>query len=285
MTGGRIMTIKHFMRYLTSLGLLVQFGLHPQPARADDLDCLIEPHQVINLSSPVEGVLEKVYVERGATVKKGQVVAQLESSLENATVTLARARAEVDAAIKSSEARLTHSASKLSRAEKLYKQDLISFADLQEAQTEKLLADMALANAIDNQRLAALELERANVARARNIIRSPITGVVVERFLSSGEYVSGQFKNDAPVVRIAQIDPLRVEAFAPLSLRNKIVVGMPAKLFIESPTNAMRTVRVSVIDRVVDAASGTFRVRSELPNPDHRVPAGLKCKLRFNEKS
>jgi RND family efflux transporter MFP subunit len=280
------MTIKQFMRSIISLSLLIQLlGFYPVAVRGDDLDCLIEPRQVINLSSPVEGVLDKVYVERGAIVKKGQVIAQLESSLENATVTLARARAEVDAAIKSNEARLTHSISKLSRAEKLYEKNLIPFADLQEAQTEKQLADMALANAFDNQRLAALELERANVARARNIIRSPITGVVVERFLSSGEYVSGQFKNDAPIVRIAQIDPLRVEAFAPLTLRSKIVVGMPAKVFIESPMNAMRTVRVSVIDPVVDPASGTFRVRSELPNSDHRVPAGLKCKLRFNEKS
>ena len=34
-------------------------------------------------------------------------------------------------------------------------------------------------------------------------------------------------------------------------------------------------------DRVVDAASGTFGVRLELPNPGYRLPAGLKCKVRF----
>ena len=170
---------------------------------------------------------------------------------------------------------------KLARSEKLYQRELISLADLQETQTEKRLAEMALLNAIDNQRLAALELERANVALARNTIRSPITGVVVERFLSPGEYVSGQFKSEAPILKIARIDPLRVEAFAPLSLRGKVLVGMPAKLLIEAPANSSYDVRVSVVDRVVDAASGTFRVRLELPNPNHRIPAGLKCKVRF----
>jgi multidrug efflux pump subunit AcrA (membrane-fusion protein) len=40
-------------------------------------------------------------------------------------------------------------------------------------------------------------------------------------------------------------------------------------------------VRVAVVDRVVDAASSTFRVRLELPNPQHRIPAGLKCKVTF----
>src|SRR2546427_9696558 len=105
--------------------VLAHAGLWPTNILADDLDCLIEPHEVVNLSSPVEGVLEKVHVDRGAIVKKGQVVAQLESNLEYATVTLARARADVDAAIKSSEARLAFSALKLARSERLYERDLI----------------------------------------------------------------------------------------------------------------------------------------------------------------
>lgn len=266
---------------ITSLVLFAEVGLGAPTISGDDLDCLIQPQEVVNLSSPVEGVLEKVYVDRGAIVKKGQVVAQLDSSLENATVTLARARATVEASIKSSEARLTYSNLKLGRAEKLYERNLIALADLQEAQTEKQLADMALVNSLDNQRLAALELVRANVALSRTIIRSPISGVVVDRFLSAGEYVSGQFKNDSPIVKIAQVDPLRVEVFAPLALKGKILPGMPAKLTIEAPMNSTHDVRVTVVDRVVDSASGTFRVRLELPNPNHRLPAGLKCKVKF----
>jgi membrane fusion protein (multidrug efflux system) len=180
------------MRYKLSFWVagflaLSHVGLYPTTLSADELDCLIEPHEVVNLSSPVEGVLEKVHVDRGAFVKKGQVVAQLESNLEHATVTVARARADVEAAVKSGEARLQFSMLKLTRSEKLYERDLISLADLQEAQTEKQLAEMALLNAHDNKRLAALELERANVALSRNTIRSPITGGVVERFLSPGE--------------------------------------------------------------------------------------------------
>lgn len=265
----------------TSLAVLVHAGLYPMTIHADELDCLIEPHEVVNLSSPVEGVLEKVHVERGAIVKKGQVVAQLESNLEHATVTLARARAEMAAAIKSSEERLAFSVLKLTRSEKLLEKQLISVAELDEAQTEKRLAEMALLNAVDNKRLAELELDRATVALSRHTIRSPITGVVVERFLSPGEYTSGQFKTDSPILKIAQIDPLRVEVFAPLSLRGKILVGMQAKVLIEAPMNSSHDVRVTIVDRVLDAASSTFRVRLELPNPNHRIPAGLKCKVRF----
>ena len=266
---------------LAGLVLFTHGELYPATINGDELDCLIEPHEVVNLSSPVEGVLEKVLVERGAYVKKGQVVAQLESNLEKATVVLARARAEVEAAIKSSEARLEFSTLKLARSEKLFEKQLISAADLDEAQTEKRLAEMALLGAVDNRRLAELELERANVALSRHTIRSPISGVVVERFLSPGEYTSGQFKNDSPILKLAQIDPLRVEVFAPVSMRGKIAIGTRAKILLEAPMNSSHEVRVSVVDRVVDSASSTFRVRLALPNRNHRIPAGLKCKIKF----
>jgi multidrug efflux pump subunit AcrA (membrane-fusion protein) len=38
----------------------------------------------------------------------------------------------------------------------------------------------------------------------------------------------------------------------------------------------------AIVDRVVDAASGTFGIRLEIPNPGNRIPAGLKCKVRFS---
>jgi RND family efflux transporter MFP subunit len=265
----------------SSLLVLAHAALAPTLAVADELDCLIEPHEVVNLSSPVEGVLEKVHVERGAMVKKGQIVAQLESNLEHANVTVARARAEMDAAIKSSEARLSFTDLKLTRSEKLFEKQLISVAELQEAQTEKRLAEMAHLNAIENKRLAELELERATVALSRRTVRSPITGVVVERFLSPGEFTSGQFKSESPILKLAQTDPLRVEVFAPLSLRGKVSVGMPAKVWVEAPASSSHDVRVSAVDRVVDSASSTFRVRLELPNPNSRLTAGLKCKVKF----
>jgi len=39
--------------------------------------------------------------------------------------------------------------------------------------------------------------------------------------------------------------------------------------------------KVVLIDRLIDAASGTFRIRLELPNPGHKIPAGIRCRVRF----
>jgi len=60
-----------------------------------------------------------------------------------------------------------------------------------------------------------------------------------------------------------------------------IKVGMKAKVIPERPAGGQYTAVVTIVDRVIDAASGTFGVRLSLPNPKHNLPAGLKCKVIF----
>lgn len=129
---------------------------------------------------------------------------------------------------------------------------------------------------LSNRRLAELELNRSIAELNQRTLRSPITGVVVKRFLHPGEFV-----NRNPILELAQLDPLRVEVFAPISLLSKLAVGMRAQVMPEAPVGGTHAARVTVVDRVVDAASSTFGVRLELPNPNYRLPAGLKCRVRF----
>jgi len=68
-------------------------------------DCVIEPNQLVEVSSAVTGVMDILKVKRGDFVKKGQILATLKSGIEKATVELARARAGRDQAIKAKTAR------------------------------------------------------------------------------------------------------------------------------------------------------------------------------------
>ena len=70
-----------------SVNLVFVFLCFSVPAFAakkstDDLDCVIEPNMTVELSSPVQGVLEDVLVKRGDSVKKGQVLARLKSGVD-----------------------------------------------------------------------------------------------------------------------------------------------------------------------------------------------------------
>jgi membrane fusion protein (multidrug efflux system) len=219
------------------------------PVHAQEFECLLEPHEVVNVSSPVAGLLDSVYVERGDQVDKGQIIAKLKSDVERAAVDLSRARAEFGQR-------------KVVRNKELIKQELISSSEKDELETES--------------RTAQLELRQAEAVLNQRTIKSPIDGVVVERFLSAGEFVQSD-----PILKIAQLNPLNVEVIVPVNRFGGIHKGMKAKVRPEALVNGDFKAKVVIVDRVIDAASGTIGVRLELPNPHYRIPAGLKCRVTF----
>ncbi|MSQ50709.1 MAG: efflux RND transporter periplasmic adaptor subunit [Betaproteobacteria bacterium] len=218
----------------------------------DEMECLVEPHLVSSLGSPVEGTLSEILVDRGAVVTKGQVVARLNSAVETATVNLKAAQEDFGKR-------------KVARNEELYRKQLISANEKDELETQT--------------RIAGLELQHQQQILEQRTIRSPLTGVVVERFLSVGERIG----NDK-ILKIAQIDPLNVEVVAPVELFDRIKPGMSGEVRFLPLLPGTFKANVVVVDRVIDAASGTFGVRLELSNPGNRIPAGIKCRVRFQAK-
>ena len=109
--------------------------------------------------------------------------------------------------------------------------------------------------------------------------QQPVNGVVVEVVLRPGELATSNQKD--PIVRVLEIDPLNVELILPVSAFGKIRLGERAQITLEPPVGGTYTALVEIVDRAVDAASGTFGVRLRLPNPEGRIPAGVKCRARF----
>jgi RND family efflux transporter MFP subunit len=264
------------VRVLCVIVVFAAASLAPDTARAADFDCLIQPSELVSVASPVQGVIEKLRVDRGDFVSQGAIIAELESSNERAAVDVARYRTEIESPTKSNQVRFDFGVRRFDRTDEMYKKQLVPLKELDEAETAKLLAEIGILEAQENLRLARLELERSKTALALRTIHSPVKGVVVERILSPGEFVGQN-----PIMKIARIDPLRVEVFVPVTMLGKVAVGMRVQVTPEAPANTPRSAVVTVVDKVVDAASGTFGVRLELPNPSHQLAAGLKCKVRF----
>jgi RND family efflux transporter MFP subunit len=240
-------------------------------------DCILEPRLKIKLATPVSGVLKEVLVDRGAIIRKDQVVAQLESAVDQAQLDLAKAKAESDATVKAREARLVFLTKKRERTSGLLAKGAASAAALDEIESDFGVASQDLREAQANLHIAQLEVLRAEEVLKLRSIRSPIDGVVAERNLLGGEYAYDQ----APIMTIAQINPLNVEVFVPVALYGTIKVGMEATVTGEAPVGGRYAAKVEVIDPLIDARSGTFGIRLLLPNPDHKIPAGLRCKVEF----
>jgi multidrug efflux pump subunit AcrA (membrane-fusion protein) len=120
--------------------VLVAGGAVAQPAVGPEFDCLIEARQALDIRSPVEGVIETVYVQRGASVKKGQTLALLYSGPERAAFDLARSRAGNEGEIKAAEARVDLTKKKYERAAELVKKNFVSEAARDDAVAEYRLA-------------------------------------------------------------------------------------------------------------------------------------------------
>jgi len=250
------------------------------PALADaEYDCMIEARQTVEIRSPVEAVIEAVNVRRGDRVRKGQVLVRLESGPERAALELAKSRAGMQGEIKAAEARLSIAEKKAQRAEELFKQNFTSANARDEALAELQLATQELRRARENQRLAQLEAARAAEVLSLRTIRSPLDGVVVEVLLKPGEFGAVTFKD--PILRLAEIHPLHVEVVLPVSAFGLVKPGQAATVRPEPPVGGSYRTAVTVVDRVVDAASGTFGVRLELPNREGRLPAGVRCRVEF----
>jgi len=262
----------------------VQPPVAPAPAPKPTLpaptefDCIIEARQTVDIRSPVEGLIEKVAVERGEFVKKGQVVVTLESGPERAPLAIARSRAEQQGAVKAAEAKLDLSRKKETRAEELARQNFISPNALEEARTERSLSESELRVSRENQRLAELEVQRANELLNMRTIKSPVNGVVVDRYIKAGEFATTNVKD--PIVKIAEVDPLNVEVILPARLYGDIKRGSKAEVAPETPAKKY-IATVAVVDQVMNAAAGTFGVRLELRNANLEIPAGARCRVRF----
>lgn len=256
-------------------------ALVAMPVRAaPEFDCVIEPRQVVEIRSTVEGLIERIAVDRGDTVTRGQLLVQLDAAVERASVELARQRVELEGAIRSGESRVEYSTRKLQRQEDLFKQNFISAQARDESATERRLAEAELKEALDNKRIAQLDLKRQEELLRLKSIRSPFAGVVVDRLMHPGE-VAEAGVGRKPILKLAEIDVLHVEVVLPVAAFGRVRAGSQAEVTPEGPIGGRHAATVKVVDRVLDAASGTFGVRLELPNRGHKLPAGVRCKARF----
>ena len=199
----------------------------PAAVCAASYDCLIEPAQTVDLASPVTGLLDKVYVKRGDLVVAGQALASLESRAEQAANDLARFKSEQAGPTRMAENKIEFSKRKFGRRSSMAAEKLLPLQESDDAEAEFKLAESELMVAKENREMAKLEHRQQSSQLNLRTIRSPFNGVVVDQMLYPGEVVEPSGTKKA-ILKIAQIDPLRVHVILPKEVFGKIKTGMLA---------------------------------------------------------
>lgn len=248
------------------------------PAKA--AECLIEPFQTVDLASPVTGLLEKVLVRRGDKVSKGQVLAVLESRAEQAAAELARFKSTQVGPTQMAESKIEFAKRKFARRQAMANEKLMAAQERDDAESELRLAEAEFKQASENRQLARLELQQQNSLLGLRTLRSPFDGVVVDQLAFAGEVVEPS-GNKKTILKLAQLEPLQVRAILSKDAFGKINPGVAVEIQPEI-LGKNHSARVRAVDRLIDAASGSFVVLLDLPNPKMDIPAGVKCKALFS---
>lgn len=248
--------------------------------RADGYDCLIEPAQVVDLATPVTGLLEKVLVQRGDRIAKGQVLAALNSDAEQAAADLARYRSTLQGPVQLAEQKIRFAERKFARKREMAAENLMPPQESDDAEAELKLAQAELLQAQESLQVARLEYRQQDSLLGLRTLRSPFNGAVVEQLVFPGEVVEPG-GNKGAILRVAQLNPLRVRVILPSRVFGQPRPGMAGEVTPEIAGLGKYTGKIRLIDRVVDAASGTFVVFLDLPNPRLDIPSGIKCRVNF----
>lgn len=243
---------------------------------AQPLGCLIEPVRIAAVGSQVVGVVESVNVERGDPVRRGQVLATLRSDVERASVRVANIRSLAEADIRSAETGLKLARAAQKRQEYLFRQNFISQQALDKSRGETAMAEQKLAFAHEQLRIWNGELELARAQLGQRTIRSPIDGIITDRYVWPGERVE-----EKALFRVAKITPLRVEVVASAALYGTVSKGMPLSVTPQLQNAQPLQAKVVLVDKLIDGASNTFRIRAEIPNKDSAIPSGVRCKVEL----
>jgi len=240
-------------------------------------DCLIEPTQTVELGAPVSGLIDRVLVKRGDRVMHNQVLATLESHAEQAAADLAHYKSQLAGPTQQAQSKIEFSQRKFTRRRDMAAEKLMSKQDSDDAEAELKQAQAELVTAKENREVAHLEFVQQSSQLALRTIRSPFDGVVVDQMMWPGEiFEPGATKH--AVLKVAQLNPLRVRVVMPLRAFGEPAAGMEASIAPEIPAGSHYSAKVVSVDRMVDAASGTFVVFMDLPNPKLDIPSGVKCK-------
>lgn len=204
----------------------------------------VEPEVKNNIAPASPGRIRNIFVEVGATVSKGQRIAQMDA------------------------VNLSNSETQIENLRRTYKRvaELFSVggASQQELDNAKLQLDVAESN-------------MKNLSE-NTYLHSPINGVVTARNYDVGDMFTGQL----PLLTVMQINPVKLKINISESFYSKIKVGMQVDVKVDVFENETFPAKVSLIYPVIDERTRTFTVELKLSNPGSKVRPGMFARVNMN---
>jgi HlyD family secretion protein len=222
----------------------------------------------VQVGTQVSGIIDKILVDFNSIVRKGQVVALLDTTylaaaVEDASSSMYRAQVQVNLTKRNFE-----------RNKQLYDEKVIAQADY-----EQSLSDYETAQA--NARSAKSSLDRAKINLKYATIVAPVSGVVISRNVDRGQTVAASFSTPTLFSIANDLTKMQVQASIDEADIGKIQVGQEVSFTVDaypelSFTGTVRQIRLQpvVLQNVVN-----YTVIIDVPNPDLKLMPGMTANI------
>jgi len=248
-----------------------------------------------DVAAEIGGRVVGTPVERGTRVTAGAVLVRLSATEADASLREAQANAgQLEARlglatgqpfdparvpdVLNAKASLDWAEADFARIRSLLDQKVVSQAEYDQKLTQVQAArqQYQLAQNVAQQSYRSLEAARARVDLARKaaadtVVRAPFAGIVAERFVGTGDYVSRGTK----VATVVRIDPVRVELTVPEQYLSQVSTGQPVRLTVDAYPNDVFTAKVRFVSPALKSDQRALTVEAIAPNADGRLKPGL----------
>ena len=224
----------------------------------------LNPYVLVNVGTEVSGKIEKLYKDFNDRVKKGELLAKLDTeilrtNLEASQSDLAKANTSLE------QAKLDYDMQK-----ELYKKDMTPEYDMKKTQFAYDMAKQSVTNAKLNLQRAQKNLDNASIT-------SPIDGIIVSRDVDEGQTVAASMSSPTLFMIANNLDQMQITANVDEADIGKIKVGLPVEFTVDAyPTNKFEgSVKQIRLNPTTDSNVVSYNVIIDAANPDHKLLPGM----------
>ena len=224
----------------------------------------LNPTMLVEVGTEVSGKIEKLYKDFNDTVKKGDLLAKLDTDI--LTANLESARADVNkATIVRDDAKMEYETSKT-----LYEKGMGSQYEMEKNLYAYQQAEQNLANAILKLKTAQKNLQNASIT-------SPINGVVVSREVSEGQTVAAAMSSPTLFKIANNLDLMQITAVVDEADIGKVRVGMPVEFTVDAYPEEQfyGTVNQIRLNSIIEQNVVSYNVIIDTDNPEHKLLPGM----------
>jgi RND family efflux transporter MFP subunit len=241
-----------------------------------EIAAITNPSADLTLSFVQPGRIAEVHFKEGDAVKAGEVLVQQDDAVERARLAQLEADSQNTTNIQAGEATLAQKKVDLKKLEKAAALNAATPLEVEHAKLDVTIAELSVKLAVFELEQAQRKYDEAKLQIDNMSLKSPIDGSIEKIDVETGESINAL----ESVVRVVQIDPLWIDVPVPLDETTNLRCGNTVQVEFTSLGKMSVEGTVAFIGAVADAASGTLRVRIEVPNKSNR-PAGEHVRIVF----